>query len=203
MSEGRGFWVEIDQEQELVKLIQKMNSLPKMIAAPSILNKALTSVARQVRKQIIKDAKGRYAFSKNGRKTLTDKAKGGPEVLSASGSHSDTAIRSVGPMREIMDFVTSPNTDTGAAAAKVLNSSSMKELETPDGLKAFVTRFASGHVAIVRRTGEKRLPVKKILSPAVPQMLQQEDVRTNAEVLTYEFLQSEIAKQVEKVLSKS
>ncbi len=65
-----------------------------------------------------------------------------------------------GPMRDIMDFMTQPNTDTAAAAAKVLNSGAMKPLEA-GGLKAFITTFRSGHTAIVQRRGAERLPVEK------------------------------------------
>ena len=78
----------------------------------------------------------------------------------------------------------------------------MKPLEMGD-LKAFVTKFASGHVAIVQRKGAERLPVKKLLSPAVPLMLGNETVRNQAEVLAYEILQGEIDKRIQKVLGKA
>lgn len=104
-------------------------------------------------------------------------------------------------MQEIMAFMTRPNQGSGAAAAQVLASGSMKPLEV-DGLKAFATRFASGHVAIVQRKGADRLPIKKLLSPAVPHMLGNETVRSKAEALAYEALQAEIDKRIQKVLDK-
>ena len=103
-----------------------------------------------------------------------------------------------GPMRDIMDFMTQPNTDTAAAAAKVLNSGAMKPLEA-GGLKAFITTFRSGHAAIVQRRGAERLPVKKLLSPAVPHMMGNEEVRAEAEALAYETLQREIGKRIEQL----
>lgn len=191
--------LEIDVDKELQKIIQRLNSLPDQIAAPNILKNAINSTARRVRKRIVKDVKGEYAIKNE--KILTDESEGAPKVLTATAGSMSAAIRSRGPMQEIMAFMTRPNQGTGAAAAQVLASGSMKPLEV-DGLKAFVTRFASGHVAIVQRKGADRLPIKKLLSPAVPHMLGNEAVRGRAEALAYETLQREIDKRIKKVLDK-
>lgn len=188
----------IDTEEELQKIIQRLNDLRDQIAAPNILKNAINSTARKVRTQLQKDAKARYAISD--KKMLTDKSKGAPEVLTASAATLTATVRSRGPMQDIMAFMTQPNTNTGAAAAKVLNSGAMKPLEV-NGLKAFVTTFRSGHTAIVQRKGADRLPVKKLLSPAVPHMMGNEEVREKAEGLAYETLQSEIQKRIDKVLA--
>ena len=74
----------------------------------------------------------------------------------------------------------------------------MKPLEA-GGLKAFITTFRSGHTAIVQRRGAERLPVKKLLSPAVPHMMGNEEVRAEAEALAYETLQREIGKRIEQL----
>lgn len=191
--------LEIDVDKELQKIIQRLNSLPDQIAAPNILKNAINSTARRVRKRIVKDVKGEYAIKNE--KILTDESEGAPKVLTATAGSMSAAIRSRGPMQEIMAFMTRPNQGTGAAAAQVLASGSMKPLEV-DGLKAFVTRFASDHVAIVQRKGADRLPIKKLLSPAVPHMLGNEAVRGRAEALAYETLQREIDKRIKKVLDK-
>lgn len=191
--------IRIDVERELQKILQQMNSLPDQIAAPNILKNALNATARKVRKQIVKDAKGQYAIKNTG--ILKDEKQGAPKVLTATAASMSAAVRSRGPMQDIMAFMTRPNQGTGAAAAQVLASGSMKPLEV-DGLKAFVTRFASDHVAIVQRKGADRLPIKKLLSPAVPHMLGNEAVRGRAEALAYETLQREIDKRIKKVLDK-
>ena len=121
-------------------------------------------------------------------------------------------------MRDIMDFMTQPNSDTAAAAAQVLNSSSMSPLES-NGMKAFVTRFSSGHIAIVQRQSGKKYTstgasariekygskiditkIKKLLSPAVPQMLGNKDSVDAAQALALELLNSELDKQIAKAL---
>lgn len=197
---GTEAMIRIDVEGELEKIIQRLNRLPDQIAAPNILKNAINSTARKVRKQLVKDAKGEYAVKNT--KALKDESQGGPKVLTATTANMSAAIQSRGPMQNIMAFMTRPNTKTGAAAAQVLASGGMKPLEMGD-LKAFVTKFASGHVAIVQRKGAERLPVKKLLSPAVPLMLGNETVRNQAEVLAYEILQGEIDKRIQKVLGKA
>ena len=186
----------VDTDEELKKIIRQLNSLPDQIAAPKILKNALNSTARKVRAQVVRDAKERYAITD--KRALKEKTRGAPQVNTASVSSLTATVRSRGPMQDIMTFMTQPNTATGAAAAKVLKNGSMKELEKGD-LKAFVTRFASGHVAIVQRRGEERMPVKKLLSPAVPHLLGNEEVRAQAEVLAYDILRNEIQKRIQKI----
>ena len=200
--------LEIDVDKELQKIIQRLNSLPDQIAAPNILKNALNATARKVRKQLVKDAKGQYAIKDTG--ILKDEKQGAPKVLTATAASMSATIRSKGPMQEIMTFMTRPNQGTGAAAAQILASGSMKPLEM-SGLKAFIATFVNEnskgerteHTAIVQRRGKERLPLKKLMSPAVPHMLGNETVRGQAAALAYETLQSEIDKQIQKVLGKA
>ena len=188
--------LEIDTEKELQKVIAQLSRLPDQIASPKILVGAINSTARKVRAQLLKNAKERYAISD--KTAWKDESKGAPKVLTAGQSNLSATVRSRGPMQDIMAFMTRPNTEAGAAAAKVLNSGSLKPLEKGD-LKAFVTTFASGHTAIVQREGKNRLPVKKLLSPAVPHMLGNEEVQAKAEGIAYETLQKEIQKRIDKI----
>lgn len=207
--------LQVDVDEELVKIMRKMVLLRDQLSAPRTLASALNEAGRKVRKQIVVDAKEQYAI-KN-KKILSDKNEGAPRLFAASASELVAEIRSKGPMQDIMTFMTKPNSETGAAAAKVLNSSSMKSLEY-NGIKAFVTKFASGHVAIVQRDppeeysigaaarmakygpGADMTKVKKLLSPAVPHLLANETVRSKAEAMTYEVLQEEIRERIEKAM---
>ena len=199
--------LEIDVDKELQRIIQRLDSLPDQIAAPNILKNAINSTARTVRKRSVKDVKGEYAIKNE--KILADESEGAPKVLTATPSNTSAAIQSRGPMQEIMAFMTRPNQGTGAAAAQVLASGSMKPLEV-NGLKAFLATFVNEnskgerteHTAIVQRRGKERLPLKKLMSPAVPHMLGNETVRSRAEALAYETLQAEIDKRIQKVLDK-
>lgn len=77
----------------------------------------------------------------------------------------------------LKDYKVSPATmRTGAnnrpdvVKAKVLKASGMKPLEM-GGLKAFVTKFSSGHVAVAQRRGAARLPIKSFSANSIPVML--------------------------------
>lgn len=203
-------FVVVDVDEGLEKILRSLQKLPDQLAAPQVLQKALNTTARKARTRLIKEAGKRYALSK-------------PEVLKAESkvenSTSDTSatIISKGSMRDIMDFLTQPNSDT-AAAAQVLNSSSMSPLES-NGMKAFVARFTSGHTAIVQRQAGKQYTsagasaraekygrgvdmtkIKKLLSPAVPQMLGNAEGVEAAQALVIELLDKELDKQIEKAL---
>ena len=95
----------------------------------------------------------------------------------------------------------------------------MKLLEA-NGLKAFVTTFASGHTAIVQRHppaeystgrgsrsqkyGERAdmTKIKKLLSPAVPHMLGNEEIMAQAEQLTFSTLEAEVQKRIDKAMAE-
>lgn len=190
----------IDADGEIEKIIRRLDKFKDRVGAPEILQKAVKTTAQKVRRQIVKDATGQYALTDD--RGLKHQNKGAPKVSSSKGAEISSTIISKGSMQDIMAFLTQPNTKTGAAAAQVLNNSTPKKLEKGD-LKAFVTRFSNGHVAIVQRTGPERLPVKKLLSPAVPHMLGNEIVRSKATAMAYEILQAEIEKHIAKTLAKT
>ena len=119
--------LEVDVDEELIKIMRKMVLLRDQLSAPKTLATALNAAGRKVRKQIVADTKEQYAI-KN-KKILSDKNEGAPRLFNASASKLVAEIRSKGPMQDIMSFMTTPNSETGAAAAKVLSSSSMKSLE--------------------------------------------------------------------------
>lgn len=215
MSEPRGF-LEIDTDAEIAAIIRKLDKFPDQIAAPNILKNALNATARKVRKQITKDAKKQYAIKD--KSILKNADQGAPKVYTATAAELAATIRSKGPMQDVMAFMTKPNSTTGAAAAKVLQDGKLTPLEA-GGLKAFVTTFASGHTAIVQRHppaeyssgrtaragryGERAdmTKIKKLLSPSVPHMLGNEKVMEQAERLTYDTLQAEIQKRIDKAMA--
>lgn len=214
---GTETFVRIDMDREIEKIIQQLGVIQGANAFPKILKNALNATARKVRKQIVKDAKGEYAI-KNA-KIFKDEKQGAPKLYDARVQNLETIIKSRGPMQDLMAFMTKPNQGTGAAAAQVMASGSMKQLEV-DGLKAFVATFASGHTAIVQRhppgeysdgknaraakygAGADMTKLKKLLGPAVPHMLNNETVRTQARSLIYETLDMEVQKRIDNILGR-
>lgn len=223
MSVEKGI-AEIDTEAEIAAIIQKLNRLPDQIAAPNILKDAINDTTRQVRRTVNKHAKKRYAITEAS--VLKEKSMGAPWVDSATQSNLTATILSRGPMLDLMNFMTSPNSGTAAAAAKVINDHSVKGLEM-NGLKAFVTTFASGHTAIVQRhppdeytergkakrvgiqeaRGRTWPPdmtkIKKLLGPAVPHMMGTAFNMNQTEIdrTVYDMLQAHIQKRIDKAMA--
>ena len=172
---------------------------------PKVLRSALSNTARRVRKQVVKEAGKRYDYqdasawkaSNAGAIKLKAKTKG--DALY-------TRLISSGPMNELMDFMVTPsayNPDhrPDMHKSKVLSTGALKALgERP---KPFITRFRSGHIALVQRKSEKRLPVRSLLAPSVPSMVQNAGLRETAEELMATELPVQIQKAIQRTLKKA
>jgi len=166
-----------------------------------VLRSALSNTSRRVRKQVTKEAASRYAYQDDSAWKATN---AGALKLKA-GTRQDrfyTKLTSEGPMSELMDFMVAPNAyDPGsrpdAHKAKVLSSGALKILG--DKPKPFIARFKSGHIAVVQRTTDNRLPVKKLLSPSVPSMVKNAGLQETAA----ELMQSELPVQIQKAIQRT
>lgn len=172
---------------------------------PKVLRSALSNTARRVRKKVVKEAEKRYAYQDD----VAWKASNAGALKLKAKTKRDafyTRLVSSGPMNELLDFMVSPSTYApdsrpDAHKAKVLTSGALKILG--DKPKPFVTKFRSGHIAVVSRTGDKRLPVKKLLAPAVPSMVQNAGLRKTAEELMATELPTQIQKAIQRTLKKA
>lgn len=172
---------------------------------PKVLRSALSTTARRVRKKVVKEAKERYAYQDDGAWANSNK---GAIKLKAKSKRDAfyTRLVSTGPMNELMDFMVSPGayapqSRPDAYAAKVLSAGALQVLgDTP---KPFIAKFKSGHIAVVQRKGKKKLPVKKLLSPAVPSMVQNAGLRSTAEELMATELPVQIQKAIQRTLRKA
>lgn len=170
---------------------------------PKVLRSALSNTARRVRKQVVKEAEKRYAYQND----AAWKASNAGAIKLKAKSKRDafyTRLVSSGPMNELMDFMVSPATPDNrpdAYKAKVLSAGALKILG--DDPKPFVTRFRSGHIAVVQRKGDRRLPVKSLLSPSVPSMVQSAGLRETAEELMATELPIQIQKAIQRTLKKA
>lgn len=181
----------------LAKVEKKLGSLKS--EAPKALKNAINQTAKQARKELAQEAQKTYVV-KSGRfnKAMT--------IKNATAGSLEAVIKAKGAPMELKDFKVSPATArTGAAQpsitkAKVLAASGMKGLQKGD-IKAFVSKFASGHASVAQRWGRERLPLKVLYSNSIPKMLGNEKrvfkvVKPNIN----KHLQENIDKQVRKIL---
>ena len=158
-----------------------------------VLKNAANDTARDAKKDLADKAKETYAVkSPRFKKAIAQK--------NATASNPTATLKITGAVNELADFKYKDNTSTDAARGKVLKASGLKSLQKGN-LKAFITKFGSGHVSVVQRKGTSRLPLKKLLSPSIPTMVGNEAkvygiVKPNIE----KNLQKNIQKQIDKIL---
>ena len=194
MSEN-GAILQIDVDGEIQKIVRQLNDLPTQLKAPTVLARAMNLTANEIKRKIGKQTRKKYAITDD--RILKDKGKGGMYLEKATGADPAAVLLSKGGMSEVMAYTTRKNDSATAAMLKVLNESNLTALEV-EGRKAFETTFRSGHTAIVQRRTEERLPVKKLLAPAVPHLYGKS--YEEAVLDYYSILQKHIQRQVEKVL---
>lgn len=196
MSEN-GAILQIDVDGEIQKIVRQLNDLPTQLKAPAVLARAMNLTANEIKRKIGKQARKKYAITDD--RILKDKSKGAMYLEKATGADPAAVLISKGGMMEVMAYTTRKNDSATAAMLKVLNESKLTALEV-EGRKAFETTFRSGHTAIVQRWTEDRLPIKKLLAPAVPHLYGKS--YEEAELDYYGILQKHIQQQVEKVLAQ-
>lgn len=187
--------IQIDTQAEIEKIIRQLDTLPNRLKAPDVLASALNATANEMKKKIGQRTRKRYAISN--KKILTDRKTGGMYTKKATGSNGEATLFSRGGMLEVMNYMTRKNTETTAAMLKILNDSPMTALEV-DGRKAFEATFQSGHTAIVQRMSNARLPIKKLMAPAVPMLYGKTYEEATQDY--YSILQKHIQREVERVL---
>ena len=163
--------IEINYDENMLAQVERKLGQMKS-EAPKALKNAINQTAKQARKDLATEAQKTYTV-KAGRFNKAMKIK------NATPTRLEATIRATGKVMGLKDFKVSPaKIQTGknrpeVVKAKVLKSRSMKSLEMGK-LKAFVTKFSSGHVAVVQRRGEERTPIKTFSANSIPVMLKNE-----------------------------
>ncbi len=182
------FEVDSTQLQRIELKLKDMKS-----KAPQALKNAVNATARDAKKDLANKAKETYAVkSPRFQKAIAMK--------NATAAKPTATLKITGAVNELADFKYKANSASDAARGKVLKSSGLKVLEKGN-LKAFISKFGSGHVSVVQRKGASRLPLRKLLSPSIPTMVGNEAkvygiVKPNIE----QNLQKNIQKQIDKIL---
>lgn len=185
--------VVLDERAALRDIKSRLGDLESK--APSILKNALDATARQARKELAGNAVNIYSGHK--KKDFTDAM----EIQRPTQSDLSAVIHIKSRMEELKSFTTKKDT-TGIIKAKVLKSSTLKEI-VKGNIRAFGVQFASGHETIAQRKGDKRLPVKTLLGPSIPHMVGNERVMSeDIQERTLAMLQEQINKRIISTLER-
>lgn len=207
MGRQGGITFEFDANQ-LQKIERKLKNMKSK--APQVLKNAVNATAKDAKKDLAKKAKETYAVK-------SPKFQKAIAMKNATAAKPTATLKITGEAMALSDFKYKKNIQSIGAKGKLYKASSFKSLDLDaKGLKAFVTKFHSGHIAVVRRdpphkytrglmerkqNGGDQTKLKEFYSPSIPRMIGNEKkvygiVRPNI----YQNLQKNIEKQIENVL---
>ncbi|GIO33121.1 hypothetical protein J2TS6_42620 [Paenibacillus albilobatus] len=137
------------------------------------------------------------------RETYTVKAKSVNEQIQIRRSSPSTLslrLSSKGGNLPLIRFKTSPSKPP-AKQPRVLKAEVKKGVRKP--IKgAFVTQVG-GHVGVLKRVGRARLPIKELYGPAVPVMLDNEEIRDKLEQVARRSLEDRLEHEMRRLTGGS
>lgn len=214
--------IEIKADEKMVKeIMDKLDKMQKK-EGKKALKSAVNETAKFAKKRLSILTKERYDLKK-GNKEIKNSLK----IVNAKYSQTTATLKSKEERLEVKDFKAKPLTITNdklkgkkrkkskrsGVKARVIKGSQVKELTIKGGeknghdLKAFVTKFESGHVSVVRRVPGKKMKsnpkkdfLEKIISPSLPEIISSKRNMKIAEPEIEEFLNDSIKKHIKQVL---
>lgn len=164
---------EVDLARIQAKLLYFENS------TPSVLKRAVNATARDTKLALATKARETYAVK-------TPRFKKAINQKNATASNLVAMLKITGKSTALSDFKYRRHGGGNGAKGKLYNDTSLKDLSLGARLKAFVVKFKSGHVAIVRRDPPNRYTrglaerkakggdttkLKEFYSPSIPKMV--------------------------------
>lgn len=197
--------VEINGDTSLYYIEQKLRSLKKK--APNILVRALNDTAKDARKELQLKAKEAYTVK-------AGKFNKSMSIKKANKGKLTATIEAEGKPLPMSSFSTK-FTQGEAAKAKGLKRSQFKPFVISGAdsggkdLKGFITKFSSGHVALVQRVPGKKMrnknkqAIKEFYSVGIPKMIGSEEhvygiVKPNIKSNLKKNIDAEMAKVIAK-----
>ena len=185
--------------------------------SPSILKKEINNAAAQMKKSLSREAKKKYV------NTDVGMFRDAMDVKKATVGKLAAVIEAKGRPESLIKFQTSGGTDGQSVSAKVFRESKLEELtntKAQPNIKAFITKFKNGHVAVVQRVekGERlrheayreerglkistlgRRYIRELKGPSIPHMLGLRSLPETAKEDTLEQLHRNLDNHVAKML---
>ena len=206
--------ISVEMNTDMLRMVDKALGGLKS-ESRKVLKKAINTTAKQAKKDLIDKAREEYTVKAAELNKATEKH-------NATVSNLEATIEIESATRELTDFKT--RVSKQGVKAQILKSSSMKLLQSQRGnrAKAFMTKFESGHQAIVQRQEgqtyktakgrQKRMEkygphadmtqIKKLLAVSAPKMIGSEKrVFGILRPTIYENLMTNIQKEIDKTLA--
>lgn len=187
-----GSIIEVEVDEAMLRAIElKLGNLKSK--APRVLKNALNATARDAKKDLAAKAQQRYTIK-------TTKFKKQIKQKNATASKLEAVLNVSGKPNQLESFQYRKNTKKLGSKAHGRTDTSLKELISSMGGRAFVVKFSSGHTAIAQRQGAARLPLKGFYGPSDPVMVGNDEVYGKIEPDIQKMLLKEINTQIRKIL---
>jgi len=178
---------------------------------PKVLAKAVNVTAKQARKELATEAKQTYTVK-------VGKFNKAMKIKNANKSKPIATITAKGSPMALSNFKINPTQPIqgggDAARAKVVKVNSLKSLilggadKSGKDLKAFIAKFASGHIAVVQRIPGSRMrsnphkeALKEFYSTSIPKMIGNEErVYGKVKPIIKNNLKDNIDAEIDRVL---
>lgn len=159
--------------------------------APNAISRALNRAATNVNSNIKKEVRNEYNISAGDISSTLKKINANRGSLKAE-------VRSSGALIPLDRFKVSPKT------VNPKRKSQLKIGVKKDGLKTIMGAFVAdiNGKKIFQRTTKSRLPINRLFGPSVPQMLGNEEIRSEIERQGQETFNNRLEHEIDRILAK-
>lgn len=179
-------------EDALKRVSEILSAVPN--GASEAYRKALNAGIRTARTKAGQAIRKTYAIDSAGLRTNTTIT-----LKYASGYNSEASIRYSGNKIPLYRFNVSPKMapSKGVVSAGVLRSSGRTPFHD-----AFIQRMKSGHVGMLERDTDKRLPISELMAVSVAQMAERAEVLEATEQAAQEKVNTTLEQEISRILNK-
>jgi hypothetical protein len=180
----------VNVDEKLLKDVQKkLKDVPKK--APNAISNALNRAATNVNSNVSKEVRKEYVIKSGDIKATLTKTKATRSKLSAE-------VRSDGNVIPLDRFKVSPKT------IKPNRKKPIKVAVKKGGVKPVLGAFVAdvSGIKVFERTSKKRLPIRRLFGPSVPQMLGNGGIREEIERQGQETFERRLDHEINRILEK-
>lgn len=160
--------------------------------APTAISRAMNRAATNINSNIKKEVRKEYNIKAGDIKDNMEKP------IRSTKNRLKAEVRSIGRPIGLEKFKVSPKT------VNPKRKSPIKIGVKKDGVKAVMGAFVAdiNGKKVFERTSKSRLPIRKLFGPSVPQMIGNEEVRTEIERKGQETFQNRLEHEIGRILER-
>lgn len=177
------------QTKRMDQILKQFGSIGGKV--PLALSRALNRSSQTARAEAVRQVRDQYTAKA---KTVRDTIK----ITKANPNHLQAKITSIGSPLRLYNFKVSPKRPSPKRTTPInveVKKGSSKSLPG-----AFVANVKNGNTGVFSRVSDARLPIKQLYGPAVPIMMNNEDVVAAVTEKAQNTLENRIGHEINRIL---